>query len=182
MESSIILAVLLAYGAVICCLNRARPLLTYVSQFVHESGHYLALRLFGVYPLEFKIGDTRLMCRMTIQTTIFSFHLNTNKSTVVVSGDDIRGLSWWQRLVVYAAGAAFNLAFGFAAVMLVIWYFGFANTALEIVTGFALLYLVLELLGVTSLICFDCLRQTSPDGQQTDGYAIREILEKRFGQ
>jgi membrane-associated protease RseP (regulator of RpoE activity) len=179
-EIVLILGAGVLLAATLYVLNRARPVLTYVAQVVHESGHYLALRLFGVRPIQFRIGDNRLMCRYTAQKTVFSFHLNTENSTVVVAGDDIRRLFWWQRLVVYAAGVVFNLAFGLAAVVLVYWYFGFAHTTLEIVAGFILLYLVLELLSETSLVCFDCLQDSVSEGRQTDGSAIREILASRF--
>ncbi|MBQ5356579.1 MAG: site-2 protease family protein [Clostridia bacterium] len=90
--------------------------------FIHELGHYLAARSFGVKILEFSIGmGPKLLRRVSEKTGIaYSLRAFPIGGFVSMEGEDdesadensFRRKPVWQRIIVTAAGAAMNLLVG----------------------------------------------------------------------
>ncbi|MBO6229856.1 MAG: site-2 protease family protein [Ruminiclostridium sp.] len=88
---------------------------------IHEMGHFLTARAFGMKIYEFSIGmGPRLFSKRT-KTTTWSFKLLPIGGAVQLGEDfesddpdDFRNKPVWQRMIVIVAGAVMNLILGFA--------------------------------------------------------------------
>lgn len=98
---------------------------------VHEFGHFLAARRFGVKVYEFSIGfpfSPRLFTLFRHKETVFTVRLLPLGGFVSFSQDDgeddteLFGVSYYRRALILAAGSLFNMVFAlavFAAVLVV---------------------------------------------------------------
>ena len=88
---------------------------------IHEMGHFLTAKAFGMKIYEFSIGmGPRLFSKRT-KTTLWSFKLLPIGGAVQLGEDfesddpdDFRNKPVWQRMIVIVAGAVMNLILGFA--------------------------------------------------------------------
>ena len=90
---------------------------------VHEFGHFLAARRFGVKVYEFSIGfpfSPRLFTLFRHKETVFTVRLLPLGGFVSFSQDhgeddmELFGVSYWRRALILAAGSLFNMVFAFA--------------------------------------------------------------------
>lgn len=91
---------------------------------IHELGHYLFARLFDVAIIEFSVGmGPKLLSRVSKKTGIrYSLRLIPFGGYVSMDGEDgesedrraFCNKATWKRMIITAAGAAFNLILGFA--------------------------------------------------------------------
>lgn len=87
---------------------------------IHEFGHFITARIFGMNIYEFSIGmGPRLFSKKT-KTTTWSFKLLPIGGAVQLGEDfesddpkDFRNKPVWQRMIVIVAGAVMNLILGF---------------------------------------------------------------------
>ena len=92
---------------------------------IHELGHFLTAKSFGMKIYEFSIGmGPRLFSKRT-KTTTWSFKLLPIGGAVQLGEDldsddpdDFRNKPVWQRMIVIVAGAVMNLILGYAVCML----------------------------------------------------------------
>jgi len=90
--------------------------------FIHELGHYLTARLFGVTVLEFSIGMGPAMVTYTSKKTNIKYSLRVFPfgGYVSMAGEDeesddpnsFEKKAAWKRLIITIAGGAVNLVFG----------------------------------------------------------------------
>jgi len=111
---------------------------------VHELGHYLFSRLFGVRVIEFAIGmGPKIWSRKGKKTTfrINAFpiggyvrpageDLDTVDSSVP-ENEQIQNKPAWQRFIIYLAGPAFSLILGFVILSLVAVVWGFQEIKID---------------------------------------------------
>lgn len=89
--------------------------------FVHELGHFVAARRFGVHVEEFAIGMGPAILRKQRGDTLYSVRLIPLGGFCRMEGEDeasdspgaFSSLVPWKRLIVLAAGAAMNVALAF---------------------------------------------------------------------
>lgn len=109
------------------------PLCVFAIFILHEAGHYLAARLFGVRVLSFDIGFGPLLFRRTDRRgTVWSCHLVPFSGLVQLAGpraaagtiampqtqDMFIARPVWQRAVIVAAGPAMNIALAVGLLLL----------------------------------------------------------------
>ena len=91
--------------------------------FIHELGHYLVARWFGVRVITFSIGFGPKLLRLTRSSTEYCISAIPLGGYVRMAtgqpgrarGDEFYGKTKWQRALILAAGPAMNLAFATAA-------------------------------------------------------------------
>ena len=96
--------------------------------FVHELGHFLAARIFGVTVHEFAIGMGPVLWKRQGKRTLYSVRAIPMGGFCQMEGEDsesedagaFRNKKPWQRLIILAAGAAMNLALGFVVVLVLV--------------------------------------------------------------
>ena len=87
---------------------------------IHEFGHFITAKIFGMKIYEFSIGMGPRLFSKTTKTTTWSFKLLPVGGSVQLGEDfestdpdDFRNKPVWQRMIVIVAGAAMNLILGF---------------------------------------------------------------------
>ncbi len=105
----------LAFGFLIC---------------IHELGHFIAARIFGVTVKEFSIGmGPKLMWYESKRSgTTYALSMLPIGGYVAMAGEDeesddpnaFNKKPAWQRFIITAAGATVNIVFGFLAMMLIV--------------------------------------------------------------
>ena len=87
---------------------------------IHEMGHFLTAKAFGMKIYEFSIGMGPRIFSKTTKTTTWSFKLLPIGGAVQLGEDfesddpdDFRNKPVWQRMIVIVAGAVMNLILGF---------------------------------------------------------------------
>ena len=101
--------------------------------FVHELGHFLAARMFGVTVHEFAIGMGPALWKKQGRSTLYSVRAIPMGGFCQMEGEDsesedagaFRNKAPWKRLIILAAGAAMNLLLGFVVVLILV-----ANSAI----------------------------------------------------
>ena len=98
--------------------------------FIHEFGHFITARLFGVTVKEFSIGmGPRLMWYESKRSgTTYSLSMLPIGGYVAMAGEDeesddpnaFNKKPAWQRFIITAAGATVNILFGFLAMMIIV--------------------------------------------------------------
>lgn len=106
--------------------------------FVHELGHFIFAKLFNVYVYEFSMFMGPVVYQKKIKETRYSIRLFPIGGYVAMAGEQnqqaamypsdeilpknrtINGIKPWQKFIILAAGATFNLIF---AIVLLIGYF-----------------------------------------------------------
>lgn len=96
--------------------------------FIHELGHFLAAKLMGVRVNEFAIGFGPTILRWGKKETQYSLRLLPLGGFCAMEGEDETSSDErafcnkkpWRRFVITAAGAIFNILFGFVVVMLLL--------------------------------------------------------------
>lgn len=109
--------------------------------FVHELGHFLSARLFGVKVHEFAIGMGPKIFSTTKGDTSYSVRAIPIGGFCSMEGEDEKsegegsfsGKPWYQKLVILAAGAFMNVALGFV-ISVVFVVFSSANSGISTVT------------------------------------------------
>ena len=96
-------------------------LVFFVIILIHEMGHFLTAKAFGMKIYEFSIGMGPRLFSKTTKTTTWSFKLLPIGGSVQLGEDfesddpnDFRNKPVWQRMIVIVAGAVMNLILGFA--------------------------------------------------------------------
>lgn len=112
--------------------------------FIHEFGHFITARLFGVTVKEFSIGmGPRLMWYESKRSgTTYSLSMLPIGGYVAMAGEDeesddpnaFNKKPAWQRFIITAAGATVNILFGFLAMMIIV---GLLRVGGTTVGGFA---------------------------------------------
>ncbi len=96
--------------------------------FIHELGHFLAAKLMGVRVNEFAIGFGPTILRWGKKETRYSLRLLPLGGFCAMEGEDETSSDErafcnkkpWRRFVITAAGAIFNILFGFIVMMLIL--------------------------------------------------------------
>jgi len=96
--------------------------------FVHELGHFLAARAFGVGVKEFAIGMGPEIFSRTKNETKYSVRLIPMGGFCAVEGEDeeddsetsINSKPWYARFVILFAGAGMNLILGFVITLIIV--------------------------------------------------------------
>lgn len=94
---------------------------------VHEFGHFITAKLFGVTVHEFSIGMGPLLWHRQGEETEYSLRLLPIGGFCAIEGeeeasDDPRSLSsqsFWRQVIVFAAGAAMNFLLGFLLICII---------------------------------------------------------------
>lgn len=90
--------------------------------FVHEFGHFIAAKLFGVQVNEFALFMGPAIFKKQIGETLYSIRLIPIGGYCAMEGEDeeaenprsFRSAKWWKRLIILVAGAAMNFIVGIA--------------------------------------------------------------------
>ncbi len=96
--------------------------------FIHELGHFLAARAFGVKVLEFAIGMGPKLLKKQRGETLYSIRAIPFGGFCSMEGEDTQsqsegafsGKPWYARLIILAAGAFMNVLLGFIIFMCVL--------------------------------------------------------------
>ncbi len=96
--------------------------------FVHEFGHFIAARIFGVKVNEFAIGMGPAIYKKQGKETLYSIRAVPMGGFCAMEGEDeenddpraFNNKKPWQRMIVLAAGAAMNLLLGFVIVTIIV--------------------------------------------------------------
>lgn len=96
--------------------------------FVHELGHFLAARAFGVGVKEFAIGMGPEIFSRTKKETKYSIRLIPMGGFCAVEGEDddddsetsINSKPWYARFIILFAGAGMNLILGFVITLIIV--------------------------------------------------------------
>lgn len=81
----------------------------YITIFIHELGHYLAYKKFGVNVEKFSVGTGPKLKRFRNNNTEFIFSLIPFVGAVQINEEDYKDASLFQHLIVCFAGVFFNL-------------------------------------------------------------------------
>lgn len=109
--------------------------------FVHELGHFLSARLFGVKVHEFALGmGPKIFSRVKGETT-YSLRAIPVGGFCSMEGEDERSddegsfsaKPWWQKLIILAAGATMNVVLGFLIFVVFVSLF-YADSGIPTVT------------------------------------------------
>ena len=104
--------------------------------FVHEFGHFIAARIFGVKVNEFAIGMGPAIYKKQGKNTLYSVRAIPMGGFCAMEGEDeekpddpgaLNSKKPWQRIIILAAGAAMNLLLGFIVVTVIVIISGSAN-------------------------------------------------------
>lgn len=109
--------------------------------FIHELGHFLAARLFGVGVNEFAIGMGPRLLKKQGEKTLYSlravpfggFCEMVGEDEEVDRDDSFSSKRGWQKVIILVAGAAMNLIMGF--LLLIIFYFALFHGTDNITTS-----------------------------------------------
>lgn len=96
--------------------------------FVHELGHFIAARIFGVTVEEFAIGMGPVIYQRQGKSTVYSVRAIPMGGFCAMEAEDEESDSEgaftnkkpWQRMIVLAAGAAMNILLGFVIVTIIV--------------------------------------------------------------
>ncbi len=96
--------------------------------FVHELGHFLTARMFGVTVNEFAIGMGPTIFKKQGKNTLYSVRAVPMGGFCAMEGEDeesdnpgaFNNKRPWQRIIVLAAGAGMNILLGFIVVTLIV--------------------------------------------------------------
>ena len=98
--------------------------------FIHELGHFLTARLFGVKIYEFAIGmGPKIFSRRSPKNeTVYSLRALPIGGYVSMAGEDdacededsFRKKKVWQRIIITSAGSLFNLLLGFLVMLIIV--------------------------------------------------------------
>ena len=90
--------------------------------FIHELGHFLAAKLFGVQVNEFSLFMGPVLFQKQIGQTVYSVRCIPIGGFCAMEGEDGEGqtdnpgafpnAAWWKRCIILVAGAAMNLLAG----------------------------------------------------------------------
>ena len=108
---------------------------------VHEGGHFLAAKAFGVKVNEFAIGMGPVLLKKQGKETLYSLRLLPLGGFCAMEGEDgdsedpraFSAKPAWQRAIVLCAGAAMNFIIGFLMVLCIVPY---ANVAEPVIHSF----------------------------------------------
>ena len=90
--------------------------------FVHELGHFITARIFGVTVHEFAIGMGPALWKKQGKETLYSIRLLPIGGYCAMEGEDedtdnphsFQKAAWWKRLIILVAGSFMNFLAGFA--------------------------------------------------------------------
>ncbi len=109
--------------------------------FVHELGHFLTARLFGVKIYEFAIGmGPKIFSKKSAKTdTAYSLRLLPIGGFVSMAGEDddcdeedsLRNKKVWQRIIITAAGSLSNLLLGFLVMLIIVMTMNIGTTTIH---------------------------------------------------
>lgn len=109
--------------------------------FVHELGHFLAARIFGVKIYEFAIGmGPKIFSKKSQKTdTAYSLRLLPIGGFVSMAGEDddcneegsFRTKKVWQRIIITAAGSFSNLLLGFLVMLIIVMSMNLGTTTVH---------------------------------------------------
>lgn len=96
--------------------------------FIHELGHFIAAKLMGVRVNEFAIGFGPTLIKWGKKETTYALRLLPLGGFCAMEGEDSESTDDkaycnkkpWRRLIITAAGAIFNIIFGFIIVMIML--------------------------------------------------------------
>lgn len=96
--------------------------------FVHEFGHFISARIFGITVHEFAIGMGPVLLKKQGKNTVYSVRAVPMGGFCQMEAEDSESDSPgaftnkkpWQRIIVLAAGAAMNILMGFIIVTLIV--------------------------------------------------------------
>lgn len=97
--------------------------------FVHEFGHFIAARIFGVTVNEFAIGMGPAIYKKQGRRTLYSVRAVPMGGFCAMEGEDedkpeepgaFNSKKPWQRVIILAAGAAMNILLGFIVVTIIV--------------------------------------------------------------
>lgn len=116
----IVLAAVLVFGVII---------------FVHELGHFITAKIFGVKVNEFAIGMGPTLFKKHGKETVYSVRAIPMGGFCAMEGEDeenddpraFNNKKPWQRMIILAAGAAMNLLLGFVIVTIIVTSSGSQN-------------------------------------------------------
>jgi membrane-associated protease RseP (regulator of RpoE activity) len=153
----------------------------YIIVVVHELGHYLTLRVYGIRPLTVRIGTGTGVYLFEFQDTIFIFCPNYSGSAVFYEREEFKSLGWWKQLCVFGSGVGANAVFAIG-VMLLWWQYSLTVTNINsFVIAIGGLYVGWHTMVVSGKIIYLCLLPRSHIAEhRTDGMMIREILRRQF--
>ncbi len=95
--------------------------------FVHELGHFVTAKLFGVQVNEFSMFMGPAIWKKQVGETLYSIRCIPFGGFCAMEGEDedtdnprsFQKAAWWKRVIILVAGAAMNLIAGFLLVVLV---------------------------------------------------------------
>ena len=96
--------------------------------FIHEFGHFIAARIFGVKVNEFAIGMGPAIYKKQGKKTLYSIRAVPMGGFCAMEGEDeenddpgaFNNKRPWQRVIILAAGAFMNILLGFIIVMIIV--------------------------------------------------------------
>ncbi len=104
---------------------------------VHEFGHYLLARLFGIRVFEFSVGFGRHLWKNRIGKTLYAIRIfplggfvrlagidKTNSSETFSQKENFQNLNFWRKIAILASGSLFNLLFALIITIFVYWQIG----------------------------------------------------------
>ena len=124
--------------------------------FIHEGGHYLACRLFGVDVDEFALGFGPKLTSRQWGKTLYSVRSIPLGGFCKPKGGDLSGqsaeemyakppepgeflhASWWKRILIFLAGPGMNLVSAFAIIFLLFMFLGEPQSNEKAVLGFVI--------------------------------------------
>ncbi len=165
---------------------------------IHELGHFLTAKMFGVTVDEFALGMGPAIFKKEYKGTVYALRLFPIGGFVKMQGEDIEedgikqddpGMFYnkpcWQRMIILAAGAAMNLILGLIVCLAMTISMQvipmntvaqFADNASSAQTGLQLEDQILKINGISIYTDRDIVNQLLSDG---DG--VYEIVVKRDG-
>ena len=100
--------------------------------FVHELGHFLTAKRFGVFVEEFSLGMGPAIFKKQGKDTLYSIRLLPIGGYVKLEGEDEESMSEgalcnkkpWERFLVIVAGAVMNIILGFLIFVIIVSFKG----------------------------------------------------------
>lgn len=80
---------------------------------LHELGHYLAARVFGLHVSEFSIGFGPVIVSYTVNNTLWSIKAIPFGGYVAIDNDMLDKVTIWRKLIIFTAGPLANLLSAF---------------------------------------------------------------------
>lgn len=81
---------------------------------IHELGHFLAAKAFGVRTPVFSVGFGPALLKIPIRETIFQLAALPLGGYVEINQVDMAALSYWPKVIIILAGIAMNFIFAYA--------------------------------------------------------------------